>query len=153
MVTVGMLREPWVLLVEDSPSHRELTMLALDRGRLQHRMHAAQDGVEALDLPFCKGVWADRDRPDHPRVILLDVTMPPVNGFDVLREIKADEHLRDVPVLMLTASSEQGDLIASYALGVNSYVLKPVDLDEFFVTMQGVADYWLTLNLSAEPGP
>jgi two-component system response regulator len=153
MVTAGMLREPWVLLVEDSPSDRELTMLALDRGRFQHRVHAAQDGVEALDLLFCRGAWAGRDRTDHPRVILLDVTMPPVNGFDVLREIKADEHLRDVPVVMLTSSSEQGDLIASYALGVNSYVVKPVDLDEFFATVRGVAAYWLTLNLSAEPGP
>lgn len=144
------LRDSWMLLVEDSSSDRELTMLALTQGRdFPHRVHTAQDGVEALDVLFCRGDHAGRDADDLPRVVLLDVNMPLLNGLEVLREIKADVKLRTVPVVMLTSSAEERDLATSYALGANSYVVKPVDIDEFFATVHEVGRYWLSLN---QPG-
>jgi two-component system response regulator len=142
--------DSWILLVEDSASDRELTMLALTQGRnFPHRVQTAQDGVEALDLLFCRGAWAGRDRSDHPRVVMLDVNMPLMNGLEVLQEIKSNEQLRMVPVVMLTSSAEQRDLATSYALGANSYVVKPVDIDEFFATVHQVGQYWLRVN---QPG-
>jgi CheY-like chemotaxis protein len=140
------LREPWVLLVEDSPSDRELTLLALGQGGFRHRVETARNGVEALDVLFCRGAWAARDRRDRPRVVLLDVNMPLIDGLEVLREIKSDGELRTVPVVMLTSSAEQCDLTMSYALGANSFVVKPVDIDEYFAAVHGLGAYWLTLN-------
>ena len=141
-----MQDDPWVLLVEDSPNERELTMMALGRGSSRHRVQPARDGVEALDVLLCRGAWAGRDPTDRPRVVLLDVNMPRVNGLEVLRAIKADQELREVPVVMLTSSAEERDLMASYALGANSYVVKPMDIDEFFNTIQRVGEYWIALN-------
>ncbi len=146
------LREPWLLLVEDSPSDRELTLIALAQGNIfPHRVENAHDGAMALDLLFCRGEFAGRDPADHPRVVLLDVNMPFVNGLEVLREIKSDERLREVPVVMLTSSAERRDLRTCYALGANSYVVKPVDIDDFFAAVRGVGTYWLTLNHAGEP--
>ncbi len=146
----GVSAEPWLLLVEDSPSDRELTTLALTRGTGgRFSIRAARDGVEALDLLFCRGAFADRDPDDYPRVILLDVNMPLVNGFEVLRAIKDHARLRQVPVVMLTSSAERRDLISSYELGANSYVVKPVDIDDFFQTLERLGTYWLTVN---QPG-
>jgi two-component system response regulator len=147
------LHDPWLLLVEDSPSDRELTTLALKADDSGHRVEAARDGVEALDVLKCRGRWEKRDPRDQPRVILLDVNMPLVNGFEVLREIRADEALRDVPVVMLTSSAERRDLAQSYALGANSYVVKPVDIDEFFHTVGQVGAYWLSVNRSGGEPP
>jgi two-component system, response regulator len=145
------LHDSWLLLVEDSTSDRELTLMALTRGRaFPHRVQTAQDGVEALDLLFCRGAHSGRDRSDRPRVVLLDVNMPLMNGLEVLREIKAAEDMRVVPVVMLTSSAEQRDLATSYALGANSYVVKPVDIDEFFSTVHEVGRYWLGLNQPGE---
>jgi two-component system, response regulator len=114
----------------------------------RHRVQPARDGVEALDVLMCRGAWADRDRADLPRFVLLDVNMPRVNGLEVLRAIKADQELCEVPVVMLTSSAEERDLMASYALGANSYVVKPMDIDEFFTTIQLVGEYWIALNHS-----
>jgi len=139
-----------MLLVEDSDSDRELATMALlqsNRGRFEVR--PARDGAEALDLLLCRGAYSDRDPHDLPRVILLDVNMPLVNGFEVLREVKAHPELRQVPVVMLTSSAERRDLISSYQLGANSYVVKPVDIDEFFKTLDRLGTYWLTVN---QPG-
>src|SRR4051794_20635127 len=120
--------DAWVLLVEDSPHDRELTLHALRRGNYGGRIEVAADGVEALDLLFCRGQWADRDPEDRPGVILLDVKMPLLNGIEVLREIKKAPGLREIPVVMLTSSAEEADLAACYGLGANSYTVKPVDI-------------------------
>jgi two-component system response regulator len=147
------LHDSWLLLVEDSTSDRELTTLALAQGEGQHRVESARDGVEALDVLMCRGQWQGRDPEDHPRVVLLDVNMPLVNGFEVLREIRADDRLREVPVVMLTSSAEPRDLTDSYALGANSYVVKPVDIDDFFTTVARVGTYWLTVNRAGGEPP
>ena len=142
-----MSADPWILLDEDSESDRELTAMALTRGAgARFAVRYARDGGEALDLLLCRGPFATRDPLDLPRVILLDVNMPLVNGFEVLREVKAHEHLCEVPVVMLTSSAERRDLVSSYELGANSYVVKPVDIDYFFSTLDRLGTYWLTVN-------
>lgn len=123
-------------------------MLALRRGRREYEVRVARDGVEALDLLFCRGAWAHRDPADQPRMILLDVNMPLVDGFEVLRAVKANLDFSQVPVVMLTSSAEQRDLSSSYELGANSYVVKPVDIDEFFTTVNRLGTYWLEVNQS-----
>lgn len=145
--------DPWVLLVEDNPNDRELTMMALGRGSFPHRIQPARDGVEALDVLLCRGAWADRDPKDHPDVVLLDVNMPRVDGLEVLRTIKSDQLLREVPVVMLTSSAEHRDLATSYSFGANSYVVKPMDIDEFLATVQRVGEYWLLLNRAGPESP
>lgn len=136
----------WVLLVEDDPDDRELTLHALRRSGFDGRVELAGDGVEALDLLFARGRWSGRDPDDRPGVILLDLKMPLVNGIEVLREIKHTEPLRDVPVVMLTSSAEDGDLETCYGLGANSYIVKPVDIDQFFTAVEQVGRYWILLN-------
>jgi two-component system response regulator len=138
--------DPWMLLVEDSPHDRELALHALRRGNFPGRIEEARDGVEALDLLLCRSKWAGRDRGDRPCVVLLDIKMPMVSGIEVLRELKSQRDLADVPVVMLTSSAEDGDLAVCYALGANSYVVKPVEIDTFFETLAAIGRYWLTLN-------
>jgi two-component system response regulator len=142
--------DPWLLLVEDSPHDRELALHALRKGRFAGRVEAARDGVEALDLLLCRSQWAGRDRDDRPCVVLLDIKMPKVGGVDVLRELKTHPDLSDVPVVMLTSSAEDGDLATCYALGANSYIVKPVDIDMFFQTVHDIGRYWLVLNRSPQ---
>ena len=138
--------DPWMLLVEDSPHDRELALHALRRGNFPGRIEEARDGVEALDLLLCRSKWAGRDRGDRPCVVLLDIKMPMVSGIEVLRELKSQRDLADVPVVMLTSSAEDGDLAVCYALGANSYVVKPVEIDTFFETLAAIGRYWLALN-------
>jgi two-component system response regulator len=135
-----------VLLVEDNPNDLELTMHALDRGRLGNRVDVVRDGVEALDYLFGKGRYADRDPADLPRVVFLDLKLPFIDGVGVLREIRSDPRTSRLPVVILTSSAEDQDLQACYALGVNSYIVKPVDIDQFFAAIQQVGVYWLILN-------
>lgn len=144
------MNEPnaWVLLVEDSPHDRELALHALRRGHFAGRIEEARDGVEALDLLFCRGRWTHRDRSDRPCAILLDIKMPMVSGIEVLRELKAHSSLSDVPVVMLTSSAEDTDLETCYALGANSYIVKPVEIDSFFRAVLDIGQYWLVLNRS-----
>jgi len=138
--------DPWMLLVEDSPHDRELALHALRKGNLPGRIEEARDGVEALDLLLCRSQWADRDREDRPCVVVMDIKMPKVGGIEVLRELKSHPDLSDVPVVMLTSSAEDGDLAVCYALGANSYVVKPVEIETFFQTLIDIGRYWLVLN-------
>jgi two-component system response regulator len=137
---------PWLLLVEDSPHDRELAAHALTHSDLPGRIETARDGVEALDLLFCRGRWAGRDRRDHPVAVLLDVKMPMVSGIEVLRELKSDPDFADLPIVMVTSSAEDGDLATCYALGANSYIVKPVNIEDFFQTMRDIGRYWMVLN-------
>jgi two-component system response regulator len=135
-----------VLLVEDNPNDLELTLHALERGRLGNRVDVVRDGVETLDYLFGKGNYAHRDVADLPRVVFLDLKLPLVTGVEVLREIRADPRTSRLAVVILTSSAEDQDLQACYALGVNSYIVKPVDIDQFFAAIQQVGAYWLILN-------
>lgn len=133
------------LLVEDNPTDAELTMMSLRQQLNVLQIEWAKDGVEALDYLFCRDRFANRP-PVPPRLILLDLKLPKVNGLEVLREVKADQRLHNVPVVMLTSSAEEGDLLKSYTLGVNSYVVKPVDFDAFSDEVSRLGGYWLQIN-------
>ncbi|MBT0770515.1 response regulator [Kineosporia sp. J2-2] len=137
---------PWLLLVEDSPHDRELALHALRRGHFPGRVEAAKDGVEALDLLLGRGEWTGRDLADLPRAVLLDIKMPMLSGIDVLREIRSHPVLSEVPVVMMTSSAEDGDLEACYALGANSYIVKPVEIETYFGTVLEIGRYWLVHN-------
>ncbi|RZU45090.1 response regulator receiver domain-containing protein [Fluviicoccus keumensis] len=139
-----------VLLVEDSPLDAELTMDALRRQRLANRIVWAKDGAEALDYLYCRGDYAERD-PVPPRLVLLDLKMPKVDGREVLAIMKNDSRLHRIPVVMLTSSAEESDLVESYGLGVNSYVVKPVDFDVFAAEIGKLGLYWLLINRSPTP--
>jgi two-component system response regulator len=145
---IPTLGKPIVLLAEDNPNDLELTVLALADGRCSNRLDVVRDGAEALDYLFRRGEYADRDPGEEPRVILLDIKLPLVNGVDVLRAIKADERTRHLPVVMLTSSDVDRDLEDCYQQGVNSYIVKPVDIDSFFEAIHQVGLYWLVLNRS-----
>jgi two-component system response regulator len=135
-----------VLLVEDNPDDLELAQLAFERGRFANTVDVARDGAEALDHLFRTGRHADRDPADAPRLVLLDIKLPLVDGIDVLRAIKADARTKHVPVVMLTSSAEDRDLHACYELGANSYIVKPVDMEQFLQAVQNIGLYWLMLN-------
>jgi CheY-like chemotaxis protein len=135
-----------ILLVEDSPADAELTSHALRESRFFNPIHVVQDGQEALDFLFRRGRFAAR-RPDRaPGLVLLDIKIPRVDGFEVLRQLKADPHTRTVPVVMLTSSDQPRDVAQSYALGANSYIQKPVDFGELRQTVRQIGLYWLRLN-------
>jgi CheY-like chemotaxis protein len=135
-----------ILLVEDNPSDLEIALRALKEHNLCNNIQVARDGEEALDFVFCRGSHSDR-RPDElPRVILLDLKLPLVDGMEVLRQIRGDARTRNVPVVVLTSSTEERDVVESYALGVNSYIAKPVDFDQFSEAMRTIGMYWLMLN-------
>jgi two-component system response regulator len=135
-----------ILLVEDNPNDVRLTLHAFKRQNLANRIHVVRDGAEALEYIFCTGAYADRPSGDAPKVILLDLKLPKVDGIEVLRKIKSDPHTRTIPVVMLTSSSEDRDLVESYQLGVNSYIVKPVDFDQFNDVARMLGLYWLLLN-------
>lgn len=135
-----------ILLVEDSPEDRELTLRALEKARLANRIQIACDGAEALDFMFGEGAYAGRPAHVLPRVVLLDLKLPKVDGLEVLQRLKADERTRLVPVVVLTSSREQRDVIESYRLGVNSYIVKPVNFERFASAVQDLGMYWLLLN-------
>lgn len=135
-----------ILLVEDSPEDRELTLRALEKARLANRIQIACDGAEALDFMFGEGAYAGRPPQTLPRVVLLDLKLPKVDGLEVLQRLKADERTRLVPVVVLTSSREQRDVIESYRLGVNSYIVKPVNFERFASAVQDLGMYWLLLN-------
>lgn len=135
-----------VLLVEDNPDDLELAQLAFRRGRFANTIDVARDGSEALDHLFCEGRHAGRDPSDEPRLVLLDIKLPLVDGIDVLRTIKGDPRTKHIPVVMLTSSAEDRDLHACYELGANSYIVKPVDMEQFLTAVQNIGLYWLMLN-------
>jgi CheY-like chemotaxis protein len=134
-----------VLLVEDDPDDLELTLHALQEARITNPIHVARDGEEALDYIFGRGPFAARET-SRPRVILLDLKLPKVDGLQVLRQIKADTRTKGIPVVILTSSSEERDLIEGYRLGANSYIQKPVDFAQFQSTIRELGYYWLVVN-------
>jgi CheY-like chemotaxis protein len=138
-----------ILLVEDSPKDVELTLVALAKSHLANEVVVARDGEEALDYLFCRGPFANRPR-GNPAVVLLDLKLPKVDGLQVLEQIKNDPEIRQVPVVMLTSSREEQDLLRSYRLGVNAYVVKPVDFKEFVAAIGDLGVFWAVLN---EPPP
>jgi two-component system, response regulator len=135
-----------ILLVEDNPTDAELTMRALKRKNLANRLVWVKDGEEALDFIYAKGQFDDRDPEDLPKLILLDLRMPKVDGLEVLKRIKADEHTSRIPVVVLTSSQEDRDIVESYKLGVNSYVSKPVEFDDFIEAVSTLGLYWILIN-------
>ncbi len=135
-----------ILLVEDNPSDRELTLRALKKRGLANSIVVAEDGAVALEFLFGEGTYAGRRVENAPKVILLDLKLPKVDGMDVLRRVKADERTRKIPVVVLTSSREEGDVIESYKLGVNSYIVKPVDFEKFSEAVANLGLYWLLLN-------
>jgi len=141
-----MAEEMIILLVEDNDADAELTRRAFKRANITHRLVRARNGLEALDFLFARGQYADRDWHDLPAVTLLDVNLPKINGLDVLKAIRADERTRHLPVVILTTSNEDRDRMQAYDFYVNSYVLKPVDYDEFVTETAHVTHYWTTIN-------
>ncbi len=139
-----------LLLVEDNPADVELTLHAFAQHNVSNRIHVARDGAEALDFLFCQGEYAGRDPARQPKVILLDLKLPKVDGLEVLRRIRADPVLRTLPVVVVTSSREEQDMVESYQLGVNSYIVKPIDFDQFVETARQLGLYWLLLNETPE---
>ena len=135
-----------ILLVEDSPQDVHLTLHALRQGNLANRAHVARDGEEALEYLFGRGAYSDRGLECPVKLILLDLKLPKVDGLEVLRAIKNDPHTKFIPVVILTSSREEKDLINSYDLGANSYVQKPVDFDQFRENVKQLCLYWLQVN-------
>ena len=138
-----------ILLVEDNPNDAELALRALKKNNLANNVVAVSDGEEALDFVFARGKYAHRQIENSPRVILLDLKLPKVDGLEVLRFLKADPRTKAIPVVVLTSSKEEKDIVESYKLGVNSYIVKPVDFDKFVDAVKDIGFYWLLLNQSA----
>lgn len=141
-----------ILLVEDNPDDVELTRIAFREAKVANQLVVASDGAEALDYLFARGRYADRNPDDLPSIVLLDLNLPKVDGREVLQAIRANEKTRSLPVVVLTTSTEPFDVEASYALGVNSYIQKPVDFERFVWAVQQVGLYWLVLNHPREGG-
>ena len=143
---MGSLSEIEVLLVEDNPNDAELTTRALKKHNLANRLHHVVDGAEALDFLFARGSYANRSDGVDPRVVLLDLKLPKVDGLEVLRHLKESPQTRHIPVVVLTSSREDRDLVESYRLGVNSYIQKPVEFEKFVEAVSQLGLYWLLLN-------
>ena len=135
-----------ILLVEDNPADVELTLRALKKHNLTNNVQVVSDGVQALDYLFNTGAFAERKHPVPPKVVFLDLKLPKVDGREVLRRMKADERTRMIPVVVLTSSKEESDIMETYKLGVNSYVVKPLDFDKFVESVSELGLYWVLLN-------
>jgi CheY-like chemotaxis protein len=135
-----------ILLVEDNPNDVELTLRAFGKSNLSNRIQVARDGAEALEFLFCEGPHAERKIEDRPKVVLLDLKLPKVDGLEVLQRIKGDPRTRMIPVVVLTSSREQRDVVESYNLGVNSYIVKPVNFERFVEAVEQLGLYWLLMN-------
>ncbi len=135
-----------ILLVEDNPTDAELAIMALKERNLANKLVWVKDGAEALDFLFATGAYAGRSVENGPKVVLLDLRLPKVDGLEVLRRVKSDERTKNIPVAVVTSSKEDRDVLASYNLGVNSYISKPVDFDEFTKVVSELGFYWLLIN-------
>ena len=135
-----------ILLVEDNPDDEELTRRALEKNNIANTVNVVRDGAEALDYLFRRGRFADRDKTDLPTVVLLDLKLPKVDGLEVLTQMRANDRTKLLPVVILTSSKEEQDLIRGYRLGANSYIRKPVDFDQFVEAVRQLGLYWLVLN-------
>ena len=137
-----------ILLVEDNPHYAEMAIRALKKNNLANNVLHVADGEEALDFIFARGAYSGRNIENGPKVILLDLKLPKVDGLEVLKAVKSDERTKIIPVIALTSSTEESDIIESYRLGVNSYIVKPVNFDKFVEAIKGLGYYWLLLNQS-----
>ena len=135
-----------ILLVEDNPNDAELTLRSLKKHNITNEIHVAKDGAEALDFIFANGAYAHRRIENTPRLVLLDLKLPKIDGLEVLRRIKSDEKTKVIPVVVLTSSKEERDIVESYKLGVNSYIIKPVEFDNFARSVAETGLYWLLVN-------
>jgi CheY-like chemotaxis protein len=135
-----------ILVVEDNPNDYELTARALKKINMANKVYWIKDGAEALEFIFCTGKYAQRSLADGPRLILLDLKLPKVDGIQVLKKIKADPVTRIIPIVMLTSSQEESDIVESYKLGINSYIVKPVDFQKFMETVSNAGFYWMLIN-------
>ncbi len=140
------MSERVILLVEDNPSDEELTLRALKKSNILNRVVVMRDGAEALDYLFARGAHASRSADEVPQVVLLDLKLPKVDGLEVLREIRADDRTKLLPVVVLTSSIQEQDVVSSYGLGANSYVRKPVDFTQFVEAVRQLGLYWLVIN-------
>lgn len=147
-----MIEDRSILLVEDNPKDEELTLRALRKNRISNEVIVARDGVEALDFLFARGSHAKRDPAALPRLVLLDLKLPKLDGFEVMRQLRSHERTKLLPVVILTTSNEEQDRLAGYRSGANSYVRKPVDFNEFMEAVRQLGLYWLILN-EAPPVP
>ena len=136
-----------ILLVEDNPQDVELTLRTLEKNHLANQVYVVTDGEEALDFLYCKGKYSERE-PIPPKVVFLDIKLPKINGLEVLKTIKSDENMKNIPVVMVTSSAEDPDIAAAYKLGANSYEVKPVDFRIFAETIVNLGLYWLVVNQS-----
>jgi CheY-like chemotaxis protein len=143
------MNEVEILLVEDNPQDLELTLRALRKNRLANAITTVSDGEAALDFLFARGQYAGRDINHHPRVVFLDLKLPKVDGIEVLRQVKMDERTKMIPIVVVTSSAEERDRVESYQLGVNSYVVKPIEFDSFVKTISELGFYWMAINKSA----
>jgi two-component system response regulator len=144
------LEQVEILLVEDNPEDAEMTMRALRKRNLANHVHWVKDGAEALDFLFCSGAYADRQPGRPPKLVLLDIKMPKIDGIEVLRRVKGSE-LRTIPVVVMTSSNEERDVLESYRLGVNSYIVKPVQFEAFIDTVSSIGFYWVLTNRAPTP--
>lgn len=135
-----------ILLVEDNPDDVELTLHALRQEKLANAVEVARDGEEALDFTFCRGKHAKREFNHQPRLVLLDLKLPKVDGLEVLRQLKSDPRTRPIPVVILTSSREEKDLVCGYQLGANAYIQKPVDFDQFREMVKNLGLFWMVVN-------
>ena len=135
-----------ILLVEDNQDDRDLALHALQRAKVANRIFVVSDGEEALDFLFCRGAYAERSFDHPPKLVLLDLKLPKVDGMEVLKQVKSDPRTRTIPIVIMTSSKEERDLASGYNLGANSYIQKPVDFDQFRETVKSVGLYWLVIN-------
>jgi two-component system, response regulator len=135
-----------ILLVEDNPDDVRLTLHAFKTANLANTVHVARDGVEALDFLFCTGSHADRNIQQRPKLVLLDLKLPRLDGHEVLKRIKRDPRTSAIPVVVLTSSSEERDIMKTYEVGANSYIIKPVNFEQFTESVRDIGKYWLTIN-------
>ncbi len=135
-----------ILLVEDNPNDAEMALRALKKNNISNSIYHVSDGEEAVDFIFARGIYSSRSAMTNPRLILLDLKLPKVDGLEVLKILKEDSSTRTIPIVILTSSREEKDLVESYQLGVNSYIVKPVDFDNFCSSIKDIGMYWMLLN-------
>ena len=145
-MSAGLSENTAILLVEDNPDDEELTLLAFKNNRIANPVYVARDGAEALDFLFRKGAYADRDQKSNPRLVLLDLKLPKVGGLEVLKRLRAEPATQALPVVVLTTSNQDEDIVNSYRFGANSFIRKPVEFGTFNATIRELGYYWLLLN-------